>query len=550
MPHVQRSVRIPVDAELPTLEHALAGSLSVHRVDDDTRAAGWTRGREVVERARGQEIWTGAIEGMPDTESRLVARFTPDPATGRVSEVELIAVSTVVIPFFTWFLRIQGVLGARRALPYAAAKLQATLENRSAPPPLSPWALVPPVPFTPEQAGRLCALAVVALLANFGGALLSQNGDAVTSAFGRSDEALGAALAIARAGVLVSLVAIALADRLGRRRLILFALVGTCAFNLVSALSPSFEVFTGAQTVTRALVNTALVVAGIAAVEEAPDGARAFATGMFALALGAGFGLAVIFLPLADLGNYGWRISFAIGAATVLLVPLLSRYLRETRRYEQVAQRTEERGRVREVFDRAYRLRFVLLVIAAFLTNVFSAPSSQLTNRYLTHAHNFSNSDVAIFRAVTAGLPGVLGVLLASKLAESRGRRPVTIVGLLVATAAQGAFFLSSGGAVLWITPVISIIAAACAGLALGTLDAELFPTEVRGTSNGFLLVAGVAGSAVGLVLATQLKDVMGGLGPAIAVCGIATIVAALFVVPRLPETADRRLDDVSPSEV
>ena len=58
-----------------------------------------------------------------------------------------------------------------------------------------------------------------------------------------------------------------------------------------------------------------------------------------------------------------------------------------------------------------------------------------------------------------------------------------------------------------------------------------------------------MAGSAVGLVLATQFKDVVGGLGPAIALCGIASLIAAVFVVPRLPETADRRLDDVSPSE-
>ncbi len=97
---------------------------------------------------------------------------------------------------------------------------------------------------------------------------------------------------------------------------------------------------------------------------------------------------------------------------------------------------------------------------------------------------------------------------------------------------------------------MIAIVAAACAGLALGTLDAELFPTEVRGTSSGFLLVSAVAGSAVGLVLATQLKDLVGGLGPAIALCGIASLVAAVFVVPRLPETAARHLDDVSPSEV
>jgi MFS family permease len=452
--------------------------------------------------------------------------------------------------FFTWFLRLQGWLGARRALPHAAARLAAAATGADAPDDLKPLPVVPPVAFTPEQAGRLAALSAVALLANFSGALLSQNGDAVTSAFDRSDQALGVALAVARAGVLLSLVAIALADRWGRRRVILYGLGGACAANLLTSLSPTFEVFTGAQLVNRALVNTVLIVAGIAAVEDAPEGARAFATGMYALALGAGFGLAVVLLPFADLGDYGWRISFALSAALVLLLPFIAPHLKETTRYTRVVDRHAHRGRIREVFDRAYGARFLLLGLAAFLTNVFSAPSSQLTNRYLTHAHDFSNADVAVFRAVTAGVPGLIGVLLASRLAESRGRRPVTIVGLLVATGFQAAFFLADGALLLWLTPVVAIIAAACAGLALGTLDAELFPTEVRGTSSGFLLVSGVAGSAVGLVLATQLKGVAGGLGPAIALCGIASLAAAIFVVPRLPETADRPLDDVSPSEV
>jgi MHS family alpha-ketoglutarate permease-like MFS transporter len=309
-------------------------------------------------------------------------------------------------------------------------------------------------------------------------------------------------------------------------------------------------VFTGAQLMSRALVNTALIVAGIAAVEDAPEGARAFATGMFALALGAGFGLGVVLLPLADLGDYGWRISFAVSAALVILVPVIARHLKETHRYVRVARRDAARGRVRELFDSAYGYRFLLLGLAAFLTNMFSAPSSQLSNRYLTHAHHFTNSDVAVFRTITAGIPGIIGVLLASRLAESRGRRPVTIIGLLVATVFQAAFFVAGNDALLWITPIIAIVAAACAGLALGTLDAELFPTEVRGTSSGFILVSAVAGSAVGLVLATQLKDLVGGLGPGIALTGIASLIAAVFVVPRLPETATRRLDDVSPSEL
>ncbi len=527
MPHVRRSMLITIAADTEHVQVALTDELDLVASDDR---------------------YEGPIVGMPDSTARLVATIVKQTLTA--TSVQLETASDLRVPFFTWFLRLQAWLGARRALPYAAARVTAAATGAEPPEDLTPLPVVPPVPFSPEQAARLATLSAVALVANFSGALLSQDGDAATSAFGRSDQALGVALAVARAGVLVSLVAIALADRWGRRRLILVGLVGACAANLLTALSPTFEVFTGAQLFNRALVNTVLIVAGIAAVEEAPEGARAFATGMYTLALGAGFGLAVVLLPLADLGDYGWRISFALSAGLVLLVPVIGSHLKETKRYVRVADRTERRGRVREVFHRAYGARFLLLGLAAFLTNVFSAPSSQLTNRYLTHAHDFSNSDVAVFRTVTAGVPGIVGVLLASRLAESRGRRPVTIIGLLVATIFQGAFFLADGALLLWITPVIAIVAAACAGLALGTLDAELFPTEVRGTSSGFLLVAGVAGSAVGLVLATQLKDFAGGLGPAIALCGIATLIAAVFVVPRLPETADRRLDDVSPSEI
>src|SRR5262249_50298894 len=162
-------------------------------------------------------------------------------------------------------------------------------------------------------------------------------------------------------------------------------------------------------------------------------------------------------------------------------------------------------GRLGEIFDRAYGPRFLVLAATAFLVNVFSAPSSQLTNRYLTREHGYSHSDVAVFRTVTSGVPGVVGVVLAGRLAERPGRRPVALAGLVIGTVAQVVFFTSSGW-LLWIGPTISIVAAASAALALGTLDGELFPTEVRGTSNGLIIGISVAGSAVGLLLATQLR--------------------------------------------
>jgi hypothetical protein len=110
-------------------------------------------------------------------------------------------------------------------------------------------------------------------------------------------------------------------------------------------------------------------------------------------------------------------------------------------------------------------------------------------------------------------------------------------------------FFLGSG-ATLWVASTLAIVAAACAGLALGAFGTELFPTEVRGTSNALLLVCGVSGSATGLLLATNLETVVGGLGPAIALCGVAPLVAAFLVLPWLPEPAERTLDEISPSEV
>jgi predicted MFS family arabinose efflux permease len=228
---------------------------------------------------------------------------------------------------------------------------------------------------------------------------------------------------------------------------------------------------------------------------------------------------------------------------------MLARTLPETHRYERLAARSEERGRLREVIDKGYRRRFWLLAAVGFLTNVFSAPSAQLTNQYLSDDRNFSSSGIAGFRAVTAGIPGLFGILLAGRITETRGRRPVAVVSLIIGTLCTVVFFLGQG-AVLWIFMTISIVAAAPAALAVGTMDAELFPTEVRGTSNALLLVTYVAGSVVGLVVAGQLSDPLGGIGYAIALCGIGPIIAAIFLVPRLPESGGQELDDVSPSEV
>ena len=59
----------------------------------------------------------------------------------------------------------------------------------------------------------------------------------------------------------------------------------------------------------------------------------------------------------------------------------------------------------------------------------------------------------------------------------------------------------------------------------------------------------GVFGSALGFVITGALAHPKGELGRAIALCGIAALVASVFLVPLLPESHAQALDDVSPTD-
>ena len=269
------------------------------------------RVRDVARDALGlDDELTSQLEGAGETTTRLRVKIAAGEGG---TEITLDASSDLRIPYFGWALGPVLSRARRRTLEHAAARLQAALVG--GPEPRVPrTALIPRVPFTPEAAQLVATVAAIAAVTNFGGALFGQNADSVTDAFGASNRELGVALAVSRIGVLVSLVATALSDRRGRRRILLACFAGVCIANAVSAVAPGFIVFTGAQLLTRAFVSATLVVAAIAVVEEAPDGARAYALSMLALAAGAGFAIAVVLLPLSDISSQSWRIAFAISA--------------------------------------------------------------------------------------------------------------------------------------------------------------------------------------------------------------------------------------------
>ncbi len=184
---------------------------------------------------------------------------------------------------------------------------------------------------------------------------------------------------------------------------------------------------TGAQTLQRAFLIMTATVATVAVVEEAPEGARAYATSMLALAGGFGFSISVIILPFADIGEQAWRIPFALGALDASCWrprsvagwprPSATKHSRAPTSIGAGSEISATRG-VRAAVPGPRRGR----VPAEHLQRTLVAARRTSTSPMCT---SYSNSGIALFRTVTTGLPGLFGLVLGGRLAEVRGRRSV-----------------------------------------------------------------------------------------------------------------------------
>ncbi len=483
------------------------------------------------------------LAGLPHGDLRVQAHIrSVDDGT----EVEIEADPPPRIPYFHWFFAWLINRDSRRELAHAGARLAAAAEGRPLPeaPSRRSSGLAPPVRFDHEQRSAIATVAAMVLIAGLGASLFSQNVDFIADGFDVDNRAVGIGSAVTRVGVVVALAAAALADRVGRRRLLLTSVAGICGASLFSGLSPTYEVFVGFQLLARGFFNAVLIVGTIVAVEEAPERGRAYAIAMVTLAWGAGGAVATLLLPLGDVGESTWRISFLVAGAAALLLPGFSRNLGETKRYTSLVERFAPTGQIGELITVRYRGRLILALVMTYLLQVLAAPSAQFTNRYLGDERGFSGLDIAVFLAVVAGIPGLLGLLWGGRLAESVGRKPTAMWATLGGVGAVVVFFLVDGP-LLWVAGTFNALLGAMAATAMRAFGPELFPTEVRGTANAAILLSGLLGSATGLVVAGALAEGME-LGSAIAWVAIAPVIA-VALVPFLPEARARDLDVVSP---
>jgi MFS family permease len=393
----------------------------------------------------------------------------------------------------------------------------------------------------------LSLLCVFSALSGYLGTLLSQTNTYFKQDFGVSDGAVGVMLAVTRVGALLALAITAMADRRGRRWVLVTSAVLGCLLAATGALAPNLVWLGVSQTLSRAFSTALALVISIIAVEEMPKGSRAFAVSVLTATAALGAGVAVMLLKVADLGEGAWRILYVVPLPAVPVSVWLARRLPETERFTRSREQAPHPG-WREQLRRIDRRRLGILSVAGFLLALFVLPTSSFLNEYLRTDRGFSAGGIIAFQILTS-TPGGIGIVVGGRMADRRGRRLVGSIGVGLGTAFTVVMFLTAGPG-MWIWSLLGTVVGAMAVPALAVYGPELFPTDTRGLANGLINLFTVAGSATGLALAGWLADRAGGLGTAMTILAVGPAVVVVLILVWFPETAAVELEDLNPEDV
>jgi putative MFS transporter len=357
--------------------------------------------------------------------------------------------------------------------------------------------------------------------------------------------------AVVRLGVIPALLLTVMADRIGRRRLLLATILGFSLTTFATAFARTPTEFMALQFLARVFVYGETMLAVVVLAEELAARERGFGIGMLG-ALGAlGHGLSALVFAFVDVLPHGWRALYALGALPLLLLAWFRRGLPETRRFEEHRRTRVDRGGLRDAAGpmlallRAYPGRLAVLSLAIVPWEFVTMTAMQFLAKTLQEMHGYSPGAVTALY-LTGGALGILGNLVAGTLSDRLGRKRVMGLAIALNGAAIYGFYNAPSAWVppFWIALVFSLMGVQILFKALGS---ELFPTSYRSTASGVRAIAGTLGGVAGLALEGRLYALLGSHAAAITATLPVLLLPLLVIRFALPETAARELEEIAP---
>ena len=402
------------------------------------------------------------------------------------------------------------------------------------------------------------AVAVVALAAGFGQFGLTATlgdvarhfghvvrGTSVADRAGLSGTELGLGLAAVRLASLGGLPLAGLADRVGRRRVLLLTCGIGLAVTAASAASPGYWWFVAVFALGRPFLSATAAVAQVQAAEQTGSSQRAAAVALVAAGYAVGAGATAVLY-----GLFGKSLNFK-GILLLALVPMVAlpwvaRKVTEPDRYIVAVATRERRLPVLGPVAHPYRARLALVSGVVFSLAVISGPATGFLYIYAQNVERLSG--VAISGMVVgAGILGFAGLVAGRWLADRVGRRP-TAAGAILCIGAAGILSYSGGKPALVIGYALGVAGGGLFAPAGGAFVNELFPTAVRSSVAGWNVASSVVGAVVGLVAFGAIADVGNRFAPA-ALFTFIPAMALSGLLYFLPETRGHEPEWFWPTE-
>jgi len=424
-----------------------------------------------------------------------------------------------------------------------------------------------------------CTAALGGLLFGFDIAIITGAGPFIAREFSLSDIGLGWAFSSLLFGcVLGASISGRLADRFGRKRLLIFVAILFAATSTGTALAPSFTAFITVRFLGGFAVGGVSLLSPMYVAEVAPASIRGRLGTLYQMSITVGVMVSYgINFLLRNTGPNNWRWMFFTGVLPsvvflllVMIAPESPRFLAITGRKDaafavlaRISGEEAAQMQISEILSTTHKgiqawrgllrpgVRRALVVSAglAILVQISGV------NTIVDYAPTIFQSagwkvDSALASTAIMGVTNFLFSLFALWAIDRSGRKPLYIVGSLGMAATLLALVVAvvtghfHGGFVVIIVLAYLGIFNACIGPVFWTLVPEIFPNDVRGMAmTAPVLIQWVANAVVVLLFPYAFHVI--GKALTLGFLALMCITQAVFTWLYVPETRKKRLEEI-----
>lgn len=390
-------------------------------------------------------------------------------------------------------------------------------------------------PMSRYQWGIVLMAAIMNFLDGFDVLAIAFTATNISKEFGLSKTEFGVLVSAGLAGMVAGSMLLApLADKWGRRPILLLSVSFSAVGLLISGLSTSPEILGISRTLTGLGVGGILVGTNVITSEYSSKKWRSFAISVYA----AGFGIGAMIggmIAKSLQATYSWHSVYFAGAAmTAIVLLVLWLWLPESidylnskqpqnakQRLNQIAQRLGFSGEwelvssvaenkvklpISQLFSEKY-LRSTLLLWLSFFAIMFCFYFiSSWTPALLKEAGMSVEESINVGMMISLG--GAAGSLLYGLIASRWSARGVLMFFTVASSAAIVVFILSSAN--LALAMVLGVVVGALINgciSGLYTINPATYDADIRNTGVGWAIGAGRAGSVLAPTVAGMLLD-------------------------------------------